>query len=172
MFWNVLECLIIQKLDSRTVKFSHQALCTFRRGRSWNFKSLGMLLMLVLSNFTISFIIAVFTPPDAHFLVATMSADRWGTASDAEVQNIVENTLSESTKKAIKSTMKAFLAYCQRYNIDNLDLLLDIDPAHLSPIIQAFLINARTVNGDFYQPDSLKKLLSNIRTWLFLKHLL
>jgi hypothetical protein len=46
------------------------------------------------------------------------------------------------------------------------EILLRLDPDDLCDLLCQFLINARTEAGELYEPESLTRYLSCIRTWL------
>ncbi|CAC5364162.1 KCTD1_15 [Mytilus coruscus] len=88
----------------------------------------------------------------ANTTAAGREGERFGTAEDDDIDDLMNDVLAKNTQKSTKFAVKLVYDYCVSKGVDaNIE---DRSPASLNNLLKEFYVNLRQANGDFYSRSS------------------
>ncbi|XP_071138463.1 uncharacterized protein KIAA1958-like [Mytilus edulis] len=100
----------------------------------------------------------------AHTAAGGRGLERFGTAEDEDIDDLMNDVLANNTKKSTKFAIKLVYDYCVSKGIDaNIE---DRSPASLNNLLKEFYVNIRQANGDYYSRSSFCVIRQSINRHL------
>ena len=100
----------------------------------------------------------------AHTAAGGRGLERFGTAEDDDIDDLMNDVLANNTKKSTKFALKLVYDYCESKGIDaNIE---DRSPASLNNLLKEFYVNIRQANGDYYSRSSFCVIRQSINRHL------
>ncbi|CAG2251361.1 KCTD1_15 [Mytilus edulis] len=100
----------------------------------------------------------------AHTAAGGRGLERFGTAEDEDIDDLMNDVLANNTKKSTKFALKLVYDYCVSKGIDaNIE---DRSPASLNNLLKEFYVNIRQANGDYYSRSSFCVIRQSINRHL------